>query len=355
MGGVPIDGRLVCLYDVVDDTNPTTIMNMATSNVDSIEVDGVLQEVNKNYQLSVGEHVVKIKLKDVTTAPAYAFQNVTSLKEVIIPNAVTSIGRDFANGCTMLDSITISENVTSIPMNFAKSTAIGTIIIPNGVTTILASAFMYCANLADVTIPPSVTSCGDYAFFGIKKPGVVRISDIGAWCRIQFYAIREGASPLESAQHIYLNDVELTQIVVPNDITSLLPRVFAGAKAITHISLPDTITGIGRSAFEGCASHSIDMSNSVISIEVNAFYSSGFLSITFPTTLATIGTNAFRYMPNPKVTILATTPPTIPNANSAFMGSGNFYVYVPDEVVDDYKIATGWSSIATRIKGVSER
>lgn len=53
------------------------------------------------------------------------------------------------------------------------------------------------------------------------------------------------------------------------------------------------------------------------------------------------------------VTILPTTPP---NHNSTFYGCNALEsIYVPDESVDTYKTATGWSEFADKIKPLSEK
>ena len=37
------------------------------------------------------------------------------------------------------------------------------------------------------------------------------------------------------------------------------------------------------------------------------------------------------------------------------IAAGNGYIYVPDNLVDAYKAASGWSNHATVIKGISEK
>ena len=70
----------------------------------------------------------------------HLYLNGKEIKNLVIPNAVTSIGDMAFNGCTGLTSVTI----------------------PNSVTTIGGSTFSGCNGLTSVTIPNSVTSIGEY-------------------------------------------------------------------------------------------------------------------------------------------------------------------------------------------------
>ena len=36
------------------------------------------------------------------------------------------------------------------------------------------------------------------------------------------------------------------------------------------------------------------------------------------------------------------------------IASGTGYIYVPDDLVDQYKVATNWATYASQIKGLSE-
>jgi len=248
----------------------------------------------------------------------YAFGGCTDLASVSIPGSVTSIGElaffrcygltsvDISNGvisigerafeyCTSLASISIGNSVSSIGNEaFNGCKALTSITIPNSVTSIGYSAFSGCIGLTSITIPNSVTSIGHSAFFGCTGLTKVFMSDIPAWCAIQF---SDGSSnPLCYAHHLYSDEnTEITNLVIPNSVTSIGNNTFFGCTGLTSITIPNSVTSIGQGAFSGCSGlTSITIPSSVTDIEQSAFYNcTGLTSIDIPSSVTSIGQSAF--------------------------------------------------------------
>jgi hypothetical protein len=106
----------------------------------------------------------------VTNIGKYAFLNCRSLTSVTIPNSVTKIGSYAFYNCSSLTSVTIPNSVTSIgSAAFRNCSSLTSVTIPNSVTSIGSAAFRNCSSLTSVTIPNSVTSIGEQAFYRCKS------------------------------------------------------------------------------------------------------------------------------------------------------------------------------------------
>ena len=87
----------------------------------------------------------------------------------------------------------------------------------------------------------------------------------------------------------------LTNIEIPNSVTSIESSAFSGCTGLTSIEIPNSVTSIGSDAFNGCTGlTSIVIPNSITSIGDYAFYGcSGLTNIEIPNSVTSIGNQAF--------------------------------------------------------------
>ena len=166
------------------------------------------------------------------------------------------------------------------------------VILQGGVQSIGKSAFKGCSALSTVTVPASVTQIAGMAFMNCVITRV-NISDLAAWCNIDFAAAQ--SNPLYRGASLYLNGAPVTDLQIPAGITAIKKNVFYGA-AITSVSLPASVTEIGDRAFYNCiALTSVSLSAGLNGIGEYAFAKCNLLSdIALPAGLTALNRGALQ-------------------------------------------------------------
>ena len=208
-----------------------------------------------------------------------AFHNCTKLKEIIIPNSVTTIGKNAFQKCNNLPSITLSNTLTSIDSNaFLDCSSLTTIAIPNSVTSIAHQAFANCSSLTSVTLPEnSIIAINAFENAGKRDTinGVVyagndtlnvsnyKFTNTGF---ITFYLANQSYQATEASVE-YCDKNKSGALSIPESIihngvslpiTVIKGKAFYNCKYLTSITIPNTIKIIGTAgntsgAFENCS------------------------------------------------------------------------------------------------------
>lgn len=121
------------------------------------------------------------------------------------------------------------------------------------VTTIGHFAFNRCSELTSIAIPSSITLIDKFAFLGCEGLTAVYIDDLSAWMNIdiitsEFYSF----SPLYYAYNLYLDGELVTDLVIPDGTTEIKDYVFEGGRCFKSVTIPNSVTFIGKRAFSGC-------------------------------------------------------------------------------------------------------
>ena len=246
-----------------------------------------------------------------------AFKDCGDLEGVAIPGSVVEIGKQTFSGCANLRHLSLPQSLKKIGESaFEGCSALAELTIPDSVEEIDVSAFKDCFGLLRVTIGRGVKTIHSSAFDNCQHLQEVHVSDLEAWCRIQFYGYN--SNPLAYAHKLYINGELLTELDFPsgiskvglyafNDCESLVAvripegvieidsMAFSGCHNLASISLPESLRRIGILAFQHCwALSDIQIPSGVTEINWMAFINcSGLKSVTIPSGVTNIEHQAF--------------------------------------------------------------
>jgi len=169
-------------------------------------------------------------------------------------------------------------NDTEVAIVGNKNTSISTLEIPDSVTngtstyavTTVGQEAFENRGLVTVTFPHTIKSVQYNAFYGCNSLTAVYVPDITSWCNIEFpdgwYDYR--ANPLSYARNLYINNVLVESIDIPENITSISAYAFYGCENITSANISASVENIGICAFANCpnlTSITVDAGNSYYS------------------------------------------------------------------------------------------
>lgn len=187
------------------------------------------------------------------------------------------------------------------------------------VTQIGEYAFANCTEITDINLP-NVINISYNSFHGCTKLKAISLPHCQVAGGNSFY----GCSNLEAVSLPSCHTLG----------TGALGSVFWGCSKLSQVSLP-LVTTIMSFTFRDTVIQKIDF------LSVNNIESSAFIYARQLDTLI---------LRNSNVCVLK----NINAFDSTKIAAGTGYIYVPDNLVDSYKIATNWVTFANQIKPISE-
>ena len=317
---------------------------------------GYANPLNCAHHLYLGDEEIKdlVIPNSVTCIERCAFWGCSGLTSVNIPSSVTSIGSSAFYGCSGLTAVHISDIGAWCKISFVQSSnplslarhlflngeEVKDLEIPNSVTSIGSSAFYGCTGLTSVTIGNSVTSIGNGAFYNCSGLTSVNIGN--------------GVTSIGSSA--FSGCSGLTSLIFGSSLTSIGNNAFCECSGLTSVIFPNSVTDIGCEAFRGCSGlTSVTIPNSVTLIRDYSFgWCNALTSITIGSEVNTIGTQAFTNCP--ELTDVYCYAENVPNMKltdylsifytDAFYGSLIEYatLHVPTQSIDAYKSKEPWKN-----------
>lgn len=316
--------------------------------------------------ISQDEFVVSVALVDKKKSGDLIIPTQITFRDY--PYEVTTIAKSGFLGCSQISSITI----------------------PYSVTTIQETAFYGCTSLTRLHIPESVTEIGSFAFEQCQNLNKIEFDNIESLCSISFSNAK--SNPLYYGERLYINNKEITNLIIPNAVTNIKDFAFINCTSLTSIEIPENVATIGTYVFSHCTSLiSVKMANSVKSIGNYSFvgctslrdfkipinvkeiadglfqncsaltdieipesvvsigeYSfwgcAGLTSIALPSYVATIGDNTFIDCTNIRTISSANPLPPVCGSYALHSIPTAALIYVPVGSTSLYLKAAGWSS-----------
>lgn len=300
--------------------------------------------------------VIDLSLTSITQIPNYAFNNCADdtdgLTSIVLRNEITSIGQWAFNGCRYLSGITF----------------------PSGLQSIGGYAFYSCSALEGITIPTGVTYVGTSAFAGTGITSVIwnatscttgistsTSSLSGAPFSNTLTSIVFGNNVTNIPAGICYGQTHISSLAIPPNVVSIGQFAFAGFNGAFSSFIPASVTSIGSYAFNGCTlpSTQITLPSGLLSIESFAFNNCKVVTSidVASTVLNSVGEGGFANIATlTDITFRKDDASHIPTLGaSAFHNNSHLTaIYVPSDVVNNYKAAPIWSQYAGLITAIQQ-
>ena len=275
-----------------------TNIDVAEDNTNYSSTDGVLYDKEKKTLIKCPEGKTSIEIANsVTEIEDGLFSGCHALTNIEIPNSVTKIGENAFAGCKALTNIDVAEDNTNysstdgVLYDKEKKTLIKcpkgktNVEIPNSMINIGNSAFEGCSSLTNIEIPNSVTNIGNNAFEGCSSLTNIEIpnsvtsigKDAFDGCKALKYNLYDNGLYLGNKENPYAflikaKTKDTTSCLIDEECYNIASDAFNGCWRLTNIEIPDSVTTIGSGAFQWCeALTSIEIPNSVTKIGSWAF------------------------------------------------------------------------------------
>lgn len=338
------------------------------TNLKKLTIGGCDPIINKS-AFEYCSALVDITFTSVGSIGEYAFSSCASLKSLTFPASLDSIAYaafydcgalesiDFQGsnvkmgeypfyGCTALAQVKLPSHQTSVSYGaFYGCTALNAIDLGDSLEHIAGHAFNSCSSLQEITIPTSVTMIDGDAFVGCSNLKRVNAGSVLSWCGIRFGNL--DANPLSVAKHLFVEDEEVTCLVVPAAVNAINNYAFNACEGLTSLTIGKDVQTVGEKAFYKCSNVAeVVVGDGVRYLGKQALGNCTKLKrVVLGRGLESLDSKAFSAsMVINEIVSKATTPPVIA-AKDCFSNTiyKNAIVSVPMESLAAYKSAPFWS------------
>jgi len=218
-----------------------------------------------------------------------AFDSCTSLETVVIPSTVSYMDLDYNmfDGCVSLVSIDVDSDNTIV-------SSIDGVLYNKEKTTLLL-----CPNRKEsITIPETVSSIDDNAFYSDDHDeAFALLTSIDVDANNKVYSSDDGMLYSKDGTTLLMCPRGKKSAAIADHATTIAPEAFYACTSLESVSIPDSVVIIGEDAFWDCTKLTgITIPNKVTTIESGLFWGCESLeSVNIPASVSTISADAFDY------------------------------------------------------------
>ena len=303
------------------------------------EIDGKKVTVIGNSAFYGLKSLKNIEIPDgITSIENYAFCQCWSITSLSVPESVTSIGTGAFRFCGDLKEIKLPSNLTVLSdslfgadanleyITFGDAEKTDTVIIPETVQKMGNYVFMNCEKIKNIKLPSNLKSIGKTCFQGcISLTGLFipqSVESIGGGIFGDCDALQSVEIEDENNNFIFKDGIlyDVKNGILVSAVNSLIPEkvivdectktidysAFADCNNLYEIEIPQGVVNIGEKAFARLDNlKNIDIPDSVTNITTLAFYRcNGLVSVQVPGSVTAIKNGTFRECNNLKKVIL---------------------------------------------------
>ena len=267
---------------------------------------------------------------------------VKDIRSVVVEEGITHIGNSAFRGFEVAESVSLPNSVTSIGERAFSGNAMTSVNLPANLESIGNNAFYICTRLSgELVIPGSVTTIGESAFDKCSNLTSLVIS----------YGV-------ESIGKMAFNECTglSGELVIPNSVTYIDDQAFLRCANITGVTLSENLTTISYGAFSRTGLTNLVIPEGVTTIEAWTFDNiPALVTLSLPSTLESVENNVFTDCAAlESITAMGRVPAIL--SSGVFYGiSSNATLYVPRGTKAAYEAADGWNTIPNIVEFVNTR